>query len=343
MKNGSAAFRSLENAVKQADTAVRTEAPGSYVSMAVYAPSTHDPDAVFALFHTSQTPVDARRADQYIYRRLLDPAHSIAAEAHTHGAALADKSRMFPDEHFCMHWPIGQGREQGVLQLVFNKSAQRPSVNDVADFIRKSTPLNLLGQRYSGLVTQATDLDKAFNARAAYTPNGIVLACDISGHTHISSALGQFRAQDFINEFCTQFITDIAEKYDAEILRFEGDGVWMLFPIDAQRSFADAELRAQAAAADITQGFMPFVKETEPGFEQAHIRVARELGEVAIYTNDDHDSKLGTGPIFTYTSEALKQADRTNDVILIGPNLAKEKSLPTGKDPLAFRSFQPKP
>lgn len=340
MKNGNAAFRTLEQSVIDTDQTIRSKGLTGYVSMAVYAPSTNDPDAVFALFHTSKTEFDARRADQYIYRRLLDPASSIAAEAAAHGKPMARLSRMFPDEHFCMHWPIGQGVNKGLLQLVFNKSVQ-PSLAAMSPLLGLQTPQGTVENNYNGLVQGVGNLDAEFNARAAYAPNGIVLACDISHFTDTSSTLGQFRAQDFINDFCAEFITDIAKKHGGKVIGYEGDGAWFVFPIDNQNTIQQAQIRAMAAARDISGGFSSFARQTEPGFDDAHVRTAIELGEIDIQQFTP-GATVRTGPIFTYTAEALKQADRDNNVVLVGPDLAKEMNLGgSAASPLAFKPLAP--
>ena len=335
MKNGDPQFRELETLGHMLDDTLRRADPGAYVSMAAYAPSSSDPGSVFALFHTSEGPADARRADQYIYRRRLDASQSIAAAAAATGGIVTGDSYMFPDEHSCINLPLGNGPQKGVLQIVYNKAGRGVPHPGALASAASATHRNgqLLDTAYDDLIRGVADLDGEFNVRAAYAPNGIIVACDISGFSDISAQIGQYRAQDFVDGFCTEFVTGIADKYGADILRFEGDGAWLIFPIDATHSAEQARKSAFLAMKEMSDRFAPFAHSNEPGFGAAKIKIAAELGD-AIVKESIPATKLGTGPVFTYVANALETADRQHNAILIGPELAKLSNMPAA--PLSF-------
>lgn len=290
-----------------------------YLATALYLESSDHPDHVFALLHTGGSKAHRTRADQMVWRRLLSGDESVAAESLHSRKPIIMQSRMFPEEHICNHVPIRHtGGMRGTLQTVFRKRARLARPNDqmsaMGDRALKSVMPSL-----SALFTATPDLDKTLNVRMPYAPDAVVMFCDVSGFTR-GGAQSFYRAQDFADQFCRDFVLDSAKRHHAELLRVEGDGMWIAFPFDpANKTSKENAIRnATDTAHDLTNNYERFAAQTDYKFRGTHIKVLAEIGELREVTWASDRS----GPVFTEMMAALPDMSRHENTIMIGPHLA---------------------
>ncbi len=321
MENTSTHLRYLEHAVTSLVGECQEQVGDARcVAGALYAPSSKKDDSVFALIQGTDGDKAFQRTDR-VWRRRLSPQNSIAAEAWADRRTSIEPSRMFPDDHICAHIPVGQG----MLQIAFEQQAPHPKQTDIAKLIT-SNAFAPLERILDDVITRSADnIDTEFNVRAPYTPNGIVVYCDISGFKEISRRFGYARAQSTATAFCHEFLSGLSAKHDAKIIRFAGDGGWMATYFDPNdpASKQKATHNAMALAQDIKTSFSSFVRGQDHAFSDAKIRVIAEEGELFEYNPGRRSSEIIdiSGPVFTYITEKDQTTPRNRDVITIGDEL----------------------
>ena len=102
----------------------------------------------------------------------------------------------------------------------------------------------------------------------------------------------------------------------------EGDGLRLLM------SFKQADVREvlESFVTKITEGFSSYAAHYKRGFEKAKLKVVCELGEVlekGIKVNEEQVVKDLSGPVDTKIQEMMKDSNRKENVIIIGPMLKK--------------------
>lgn len=318
MKNIAAQIERIEKNLDHLSRGMKRAAP-DYLATALYLESSKRPDHVFALLHTGGGKAHRTRADQMVWRRLLSGDESVAAESLQSHKPIIMQSRMFPDEHICNHVPIRHtGGMRGTLQTVFRKRAHFHHPNDhmnaISDRALKSVMPSL-----SALFTATPDLDKILNVRMPYVPDAVVMFCDISGFTR-GGAQSFYRAQDFADQFCRDFVLESAKRHHAELLRVEGDGMWLAFPFDpANKTSKENAIRnATETAQELTGNYDRFTANTDYKFRNTHLKILAEIGELREVTWADDRS----GPVFTEMMAALPTMSRHENSIMIGPHLA---------------------
>jgi hypothetical protein len=236
--------RNLENKVQSLGRAFSTAGIEGYLASAVFVASSAQAGSVFALAHNGGSVDHFARSDKYVYLRRFAPEQSIAAEIFSNNEATIHDSRLFPDEHLCLNLPITQAGgspsdvlKKGLLQLVFNKNTAL-NAQHIIQFVRGQNSFAALPTALAPLLHDAGSMrDDAFHVRAPYAANAVVSFIDISGFSRLSQKLGQYRAQDFTEEFCRAFMKPIAAQYGAELLRYEGDGLWLGVPMLCKRRY----------------------------------------------------------------------------------------------------------
>lgn len=322
MQNIAARIETLENNLAALSGRLAQSMPG-FIAAALYISSSEDPKSVFALAHYGGDENHIRRADREVWRRRLSPDESIAAELYDSVTPTSALSRMFPDEHICEHMPLtGENGQTGLLQTVFRKHKSPQDTGrlltlDKSIIDKTSKSLNIL------LSGGALD-DKALNVRPPYKPDTIVIYCDISGFVK-SADMAHYRAQDFADKFCTSFVGNTAKRYKADILRYEGDGLWLALPFDADQpaSTARAARQAAAMAQDMTQNYERFVRRTDRKFSNTNIKIMMELAELRTMTIPHSGTTDISGPSFTDITNNLSHARRDQNHVMVGPELAQ--------------------
>jgi hypothetical protein len=333
--------RNLENKVQSLGRSFSTAGLEGYLASAVFVASAEHAGSVFALAHSRGGAADHfARSDKYVYLRRFAPEHSIAAEIFSNKDATIYDSRLFPEEHICLNLPIrnvggspSDVLNNGLLQLVFNKSATL-NVQNIIHYIQEQNAFAAMPAALKPLLHDAGDMrDAAFNVRAPYAANAVVSFIDISGFSKLSEKLGQYRAQDFAEQFCSAFIKPIADNYGAKLLRYEGDGLWLGMPIDrdgapGSDNAMQAAIQASLNMAEHCQReFSAFARDQDYEFKNTKIKAILELGELKDYFWPTSDAVVKSaddcsGPVFSAIRYAEKKiASRKMHDILVGPEL----------------------
>ena len=311
-----------------------------YMASAVFVASSESPGSVFAVTHAGGSREHYARTDKHVYLRKFTSNDSVAAQAFDENNASMYASRMFPKEHLCINIPmIPKGStdtdlySRGMLQVVFNPESS-VNLNDVKAHI-ESQPTY---QAMSGILVpllQGVDgaRDSFFKVRDPYETNSVVMFFDISDFSGHSNRLGHYRAQDFADKFCQDFMNPISEEYGARLLRYEGDGLWMEMPLDQFSSESERHDRMKDAiemARHATADFSAFAVDQDHGFKDAKLKVSLELGEIRnyywdrnqVFTNKPDDR---SGPVFSHIRAADHNvARRDRHDIILGPELKAE-------------------
>lgn len=336
MENAAHYLKQLEQVSHRLGQGLSQNGFDGYMASALYVASMDVKNTVFALTHASGGAEHFQRTDKYVHLRRFSPEQSIAAEAFQDSVASISKSRMFPQEHLCVNIPItpkgqhGNLYSKGLLQVVFDAKADVPH-NKLKSHIEQQSMFKALPGVMKPLLDNVdTERDSFFRVRNPYDANAVVMFFDISGFTQHSKDLGYYRAQDFADKFCQDFMKSISEEYGAHLLRYEGDGLWLEMPID---DFASPAARKQIIEQAINMAehvgieFPDFAKDQDYGFEGAKVKAVLELGEVRDYywdRNNNLSEKPNdrSGPVFSNIRHAAKNlSDRNEHDILIGPEL----------------------
>ncbi len=320
MQNIGVQIAKIERNLQQLSRSISKEVP-DYIAAALYLGSSDQKDNVFALVHAGGDDAHQARADKRIWRRLLSPNMSAAAESFTAQKPTITKSLMFPDEHLCSHTPFqGANGTSGVLQTIFHTRAHLDRSSEALNRINGAA-LKRVSASLNSLLSMSSDLDRDLNVRAPYAPDAVVMFCDISGFSH-AGANAHYRAQDFADKFCKDFILESAPRFKAELLRMEGDGVWLSFPFDPTNALDKKNAARNAAdmAHYVTNNYGQFTKATDQKFQGTHIKVIAEIGELRKISWAADCS----GPVFIQITKNLPHAERHKNSIMIGPELSQE-------------------
>lgn len=319
MKNIVAHITRIEKNLQSLSQQIPQKIP-EFIASALYLASSHDQDSVFALAHAGGDQDHIARADKHVWHRRLRPEDSIAAAAFQSHKPSLFKSRMFPDEHLCGHFPIhAASGAKGILQLVFQAHASIDLNGSVLRDIKDRT-LSRIEKPLSKLIAQNNNLDEDLNVRAPYAPDAVIMFFDISSFTDASLSAA-YRAQDFADKFCKDFILDTARPYNAQLLRMEGDGVWLALPFSPQ-SIHEKQRAAKNAVAlthQIATQYKKFAAQTDPQFAQTHIKALAEMGEIRTlpWTPDQ------SGPVFITMTDNLSAMRRDQNHAMTGPELTQ--------------------
>tara|TARA_R110002124_G_scaffold149220_1_gene315182 strand:+ start:347745 stop:348827 length:1083 start_codon:yes stop_codon:yes gene_type:complete len=330
--------KNLENKVQSLGRSFSTAGFDGYLASALFVASSAQAGSVFALAHNGGAPDHFARSDKYVYLRRLAPEQSIAAEIFSNNDTTLHDSRLFPDEHLCLNLPImAAGRsssdvmDKGLLQLVFNKKAALDAQH-IIQFVRGQNSFAALPAALAPLLHDAGSMrDEALRVRAPYAPNAVVSFIDISGFSKLSQKLGQYRAQDFAEQFCSAFMKPIAAQYGADLLRYEGDGLWLGVPIEqtgGEQAVQAAIQVSLAMAVHCQAEFSAFARDQGYAFRNTKVKAILELGEVKDYFWSASDESVTSraddcsGPVFSAIRYAEKKlASRHMHDILLGPEL----------------------
>lgn len=340
MENAANLLRNLENTSYGIGRTFSEAGLNGYMASAIFVASTESPGTVFAVTHAGGSQQHYARTDKHVYLRRFSPNNSIAAQVFGENEASMYASRMFPDEHLCINMPIKhQGRpdndlySRGMLQVVFGTDSG-VDLGDVKSHLESQPTFQAL----SGIIVPLLDgvddgRDSFFKVREPYNANSVVMFFDISDFSGHSNRLGHYRAQDFADKFCQDFMNPISAEYGANLLRYEGDGLWLDMPIDQFAS--DAERREQMKnaiemARHATSEFSVFAVDQDHGFQDAKLKVSMELGEVRDYYWNQNQGLImkpndRSGSVFLHirnADHAVARRDK-NDIVL-GPELRAE-------------------
>ncbi len=337
MDNAAHYLEQLEKVSRQLGQGLSGNGFDGYLASAVYVASLDVDDTVFALTHAGGSAEHFQRTDKYVHLRRFSAEQSIAAEAFQDSVASVAESRMFPQEHLCVHIPINtkaRGADdiysKGLLQVVFDAKADVPH-NKLKAHIEQQSMFQALSGAMAPLLDHVdAQRDDFFKVRTPYDANAVVMFFDISGFTQHSKDLGYYRAQDFADNFCQDFMKTMSDDFGANLLRYEGDGLWLEMPMDDFASPAARKETIQNAidmAEQVIEDFPDFAKDQDHGFADAKVKAVLELGEVRDYywdRNNNWSEKPNdrSGPVFSNIRNAVKNlSDRDDNDILLGPEL----------------------
>ena len=293
---------------------------GTLFAGALYLPSAHANDHVFALTQDLRGPHKFRRSDK-VWRRRLGPNQSAAAQAFNDRAPSITPSLMFPDQHQCMHLPI----KGGLLQFAFANQSTLSNTQKLS--LIKNAPQIAPIEREITKITRAAkgNLDDYFNVVAAYQPNAIAILCDMSGFKSHAQKLGYRRTQIAAREFCHTLLPTLADQYNIDIVRFTGDGAWMIAPFNmtSPQSKNTAARNAINFSKTLQETFPIFMGRQDPAMKNIPLRITFDEGEVGLQNtqlslNDPNDI---SGQIFTHIQELDSQASRKTSTLQIGADL----------------------
>ena len=344
MKSGAKLLKQLEDTSKRVGDSFKGASVGGYIASAVYVASESSPDSVFAVTHSGGSAEHFARTDKYVHLRKFNTEHSIAAQVFTQKGISVHPSRMFPNEHLCVNIPVTpQGRLgaepdrnlRGMLQVVFDAQSEL-KLNDLKSHINAQPDYRAM----SGILTPLLEnidgaRDVFFKVREPYQANAVVMFYDISDFSGHSNKLGAYRAQDFADKFCQEFMKPLSNEFGANLLRYEGDGIWLEMPVDQYSNDEERLQKIEHAlnmAKRATSDFSDFAVDQDYSFKNAKLKVSMELGEVRDYYWDRHNilqHKVDdrSGPVFTDIRKADKSvARRVHHDIVIGPELKAKLS-----------------
>ena len=340
MENASNLLRNLEETSHGLGRTFSGAGLNGYMASAVFVASSESPGSVFAVTHAGGSPQHHARTDKHVYLRRFTSSDSVAAQVFEEHEASMYASRMFPKEHLCINIPMIPKHSsdqdlyaRGMLQVVFGPDSGA-SLKDVKAHIDAQPTY----QAMSGILTPLLHgvdggRDAFFKVRDPYQANAVVMLFDISDFSGHSRRLGHYRAQDFADKFCQDFMKPITEEYGANLLRYEGDGLWIEMPIDQYASDRERQEQMKNAvdmARDAIGEYSSFAADQDYGFADSKLKVSMELGEVRDYfwnrnqvlTNKPNDR---SGPVFSHIRDANDRvAWRDKHDIVLGPELRAE-------------------
>ena len=340
MENTAHLLKNLEDASFGLGNSFARAGLNGYMASAIFVASKESQGSVFALTHSGGTPEHFARTDKHVYLRRFSSERSIAAQVFGENEASAHRSKMFPNEHLCVNVPITASQRpdhdihsRGMLQVVFAPGTQT-DLGNVQSHIQSQPSYQALSGILVPLLDGVDDgRDSFFKVRDPYAANSVVMFFDIADFTGHSNRLGHYRAQDFADKFCQDFMKPISEEYGANLLRYEGDGLWLempLDPYDKDEERKDKINQAIEMAEHVIGEFSDFAQDQDYGFQDAKLKASLELGEVRDYYWDRHQSLITkpndrSGPVFSHLRKAdhmVARRDR-NDIVL-GPELRAE-------------------
>lgn len=337
MENASQFLRKLEETSNDLGNTFHRAGLKGYMASAVFVASDQSPGSVFAITHTGGSPEHFARTDKHVYLRRFDSDNSVAAQVFDENGISMHPSRMFPNEHLCVNIPLTpKGKpdadihSRGMLQVVFGADSGI-DLKGLKSHI-KSQPTY---QAMSGILIPMLEgvdggRDSFFKVRDQYEANAVVMFFDISDFSGHSKKLGAYRGQDFADKFCQEYIKPLSEHYGTNLLRYEGDGLWLEMPLDHCKNQSERVKRIQNAldmARTAINNFSNFAIDQDYGFQDAKLKVSMELGEVRNYFWDKHNILQNnaddrSGPIFSNIRMADKNiAHRDRHDIILGPEL----------------------
>lgn len=337
MENAAQFLRKLEDTSNGLGKTFQGAGLNGYIASAVFVASDTTPGSVFALTHAGGSPEHFARTDKHVYLRRFDSHDSIAAQVFDENGISMHPSRMFPNEHLCVNIPIiPKGKpdadlySRGMLQVVFGADSGI-ALQDIKSHIKSQPTYKAM----SGiLVPMLEDVDgkrdSFFKVRDPYEANAVVMYFDISDFSGHSRTLGAYRAQDFADKFCQEYMKPLSDEYGANLLRYEGDGLWLEMPLDQYETQAARQTQMENAidmAQHAIDDFSDFAVDQDYGFKDAKLKVSMELGEVRDYFWDRHNilqnkANDRSGPVFSNIRKADKTiARRDRHDIILGPEL----------------------
>ncbi len=269
-------------------------------------------DAVFAVSNlASNRAFVADRVD----RRLLTPDQSIASavmESGKAGAIINAGSIMCP-EHSCLHFVSPD--KKALLQIARSADMARTPLRQ-EDFILMNAQASLAG--YDKVADFfGPEIKQAFQARAAYKPNRIIMLCDVSGYTDMVNNIGCRAADRFMNQFYNETVLDLCSSHHASILRApEGDDCWLGFDCSDGKDLKSVLNKcALPMANDLIEGYRDIKQRS--GQPDYPLRISVAFGEVSSNVVGTHIKYQGS--VFITARQLNENAPRGNDCIAIDP------------------------
>lgn len=159
----------------------------------------------------------------------------------------------------------------------------------------------------------------------------VIWFSDLRGFTSMSGERQPKEIISILNEFFECQVPAI-EQGGGQVLKFIGDGLLAMFPVDAKR---DAKIAGDAAVRATTSAFAALAKLNElrrkRGDADLAFGVALHLGEVA-YGNIGGASRLdftAIGPAVNLASRIEGMTGKLGKPVLLSATVAKEVTLPT--------------
>ncbi|WP_169546055.1 adenylate/guanylate cyclase domain-containing protein [Sneathiella aquimaris] len=154
---------------------------------------------------------------------------------------------------------------------------------------------------------------------------------DIRGYTQLSEELAPSEVFSLLNTYF-QILSDLALEYGGEVLKFIGDAVLIIFPVDQKMNAQQACENAVHAAQDAFKQFelenRKRALKIQPLIDSG---VALHFGEV-VYGNVGAIDRLDftvTGPAVNLTARLEELTKETKEPLLLSAALANQLTIPT--------------
>ncbi len=151
--------------------------------------------------------------------------------------------------------------------------------------------------------------------------DGVLVCLDASGFTRLTAKLeaGGEDGPEILTHVLNAFfsvVIDVADRFDADVLKFSGDGLWLYLP-DPHAVIALAEA-IQSSLRDVN-GRHDYLKS-----DPISVHLGAELGSFELVSFGDAKHRLEAEPIGKVVSEAYACCDRAvAGEIVVGPELTR--------------------
>lgn len=211
-----------------------------FYGAAIYAEDKKHPQEMAVIHQTSQnTSADHLEfVAQNLTRRRIPKATTSVGDALERGASGLYASKMA--EHDCLNVVSETPSGRFVMQLAFDKGA-------APDISEPEKILQLDGMQFSVFESVRAlmqdyrdDLADKMDLSPPTVPNGVLLFTDISGYKDIMFSEGEgvaFKTTDRLRDSALR----IASKFGGQLIREEGDGLWMGFSHFDERTMQAVE------------------------------------------------------------------------------------------------------
>lgn len=296
-----------------------------FLTIGLFMPSYETADTGFLVSYpmTGILTPHLQRTDKYIYKRKFKRDDSLAIQALyediPHGA-----SRKFPDQHYCVNHRIAlPNGKNAVLQAVFDPKSEAiaSQLNSALQAISDGTTLNKHIQDLAPMIARN---EQALRIKGPYQENAVLFYIDINGFKRASNTYGHMRANDFADSFLTLFLDPLCTKYGADVVRYEGDGLWAYLPVDPYDLYNKTHQisRAQAMGHEIINNFSAFVTQQDVVLKDLTVKVIFDCGEVYdVYDPKTSAHKFKAGPLFTQLHLMAEGLDHGKHHLIAGPNI----------------------
>lgn len=333
LKSQAQVAEALSKLVQAFDEKTRTSA---FISASVYQRRTEPGAQDMIVLATEHTVHDLEPHKDFVDRNIINQRILLqgtsAGEAMQSRKTLSHSASGYRADHYCLNLHVAETASQpdSIVQMVFKTSHKKtlPDMKVCGETLLQAFKNSALKKKLSSFIrTYGDNIDAFVQQPVSQHRQVILMFCDISGFRKIFAAAGWQQAAQ-MSHALHDIIASRTTTHGGELIRSEGDGFWVGFPVT---DFDETERRqlmiktvmpvAKGIIEDYTRIKQSSALET---IRASHIKISLAWSDMtATVQNSRYQKGIIDGQAFLTARTLLEQAPRDRDIILQEPAVSR--------------------